>query len=289
MQKILLLGAAGMLGTALVKEASLRNDFALCPADITDTEIKLDITDSVALQKIIEKTKPDIVINCVAIIDHKLCDSDPGLAYRVNARPSAILAQMANTYGFKLVYISTDGYFHGDKDKKHPESAPVTLLNEYARTKYCGEVFTQSAKKHLVIRTNIIGFKKAGGATFAQWVINSLQKQEKMTLFEDYYTSSITVSRFAPALFDLLLKDAQGLLNLAAGEAFSKADFIRAVAAEFNLSTANTASGKVAQLESKRADSLGLDVTKAQNILNYPLPSLKEVVKKLKEDYHETR
>ncbi len=55
--------------------------------------------------------------------------------------------------------ISTDHYFCGQGDLKHDESAPVTLLNEYARTKYAGEAFALTNPEACVIRTNVVGFR----------------------------------------------------------------------------------------------------------------------------------
>ena len=86
-------------------------------------------------------------------------------------------------------------------------------------------------------------------------------------------------------MFDILEKDVSGIINLASAQVFSKKQFIEAVAEVFNFSLDNTSVGKVSSLSSKRANSLGLDVSKAESILGYKLPTLQEVILQLKKDY----
>lgn len=288
MSKILLLGSTGLLGQALYKEAKKRN-FEIIGVAHSNADINMDITDDVALSELIKVQNPDVVINTCAIVNHQICDNDKKLAYEVNARPSAILANLADELGFYYIFISTDGYYNGDNDAKHNPDDKIWLLNEYARTKFAGEKFALTNKNALVLRTNIVGFRgRKDQPTFLEWVINSLKSCSEMTLFDDYFTSSITVTQFSKALFDLLPKKPFGILNLASSEVSSKEKFIKEVASalDFDLSKAKT--GSVKDLNtSKRADSLGLDVSKAENLLGYKLPDLKEVVSQIKKEYDE--
>lgn len=286
MSKILLLGSTGLLGQALNKEAKKRN-LNIVGVAHSNADYNLDITNDKELSLLIKEQSPDIIINTCAIVNHKLCDEDTKLAYDVNARPSAILSNLADEMGFYYIFISTDGYYNGDKDKKHSVNDKIWLLNEYARTKYAGECLTLTNKNALVIRTNIIGFKgRENQPTFLEWVINSLKEQAEMTLFDDYFTSSITVTQFSKALFDLIEKKPAGVLNLASSQVSSKKEFIEEVAKELNFSLSNAKTGSVSSLTtSRRADSLGLDVSETEKLLGYNLPNLKAVVEQIKEEY----
>ena len=115
----------------------------------------------------------------------------------------------------------------------------------------------------------------------------SLKKQDEMTLFDDYFTSSISVAQFSKALLDLIEKNACGLYNLASSQVSSKKDFIEKTAEIFNFKLTNAKTGSVNQLSSKRADSLGLNVEKSEQILGYKLPNLTEVIQQLKAEYDE--
>ena len=108
-----------------------------------------------------------------------------------------------------------------------------------------------------------------------------------MTLFEDYYTSPISVKLFSKSLLDLIENEAEGLYNLASSEVSSKKQFIEKLAQVFNIELKNVTNGSVTELKSKRANSLGLDVNKAETILGYKLPNLSEVIQQLKEEYDE--
>ena len=284
--KIAILGSTGLLGSALKKEA-LTRDYEIIGIARLNSDINFDITDSSALTEFVKKNSFDVIINTCAIVNHSFCDNNPEAAYCTNARPNSILADLSKELGFKLVFISTDGYFCGDRDKKHDEASEVKLLNEYARTKYAGECFTLTNPNSLVVRTNIIGFKGAQQPTFLEWVINSLKNKEKMTLFDDYFTSSITVTQFSKALFDLLHKNPTGILNLASSEVFSKEKFITSLSEALGMPLTEPKIGSVSQLVSKRADSLGLDVSKAERLLGYRLPDLDAVIKQIKEEFNE--
>ena len=283
--KVLVLGSTGLLGQALIKEIKKRK-FNYVGVALKNADINVDITDDDRLCECINTTRPDVLINTCAIVNHKICDDDILAAYKVNARPSSILVKLAKEYNFKYVYISTDGYFVDDRDKAHDENAPMTFLNEYARTKFLGEAFSLTDENALVIRTNIVGFRGVPQMpTFVEWAIQMLKNGEKMTLFDDYFTSSISVALFSKALFDLILKDINGRINLASSSVSSKKEFIEELAKQFSFSLSNTKTGSVSSLSSKRADSLGLDVSKAERILGYKLPNLQAVIAQLKEEY----
>lgn len=285
--KVVILGGTGLLGQALVKECRYRNYKNIAVAR-EKADVCFDITDDEALENLIKNSNPDVVINTVAIVNHKFCNENPREAYLVNSRPNSILANLSKIYNFKFVYISTDGYFCGDKDLKHCEdNCNIKLLNEYARTKFCGEIFSLTDKNTLVVRTNIVGFRhKKNSQTFVEWVVDCLRNNKDMTLFEDYYISSISVSQFSKILFDILAFNPTGIFNIASSEVFSKKDFIENLAIEFGYSLKNARIGKLSEFFSvQRADSLGLDVTKVECLLKYKLPTLKEVIIQLKKEF----
>lgn len=283
-KKICILGATGLLGKTLYNQYK-KKGYIVVGCARKNTDVCFDISNDIKLTEFLNDYKFDIVINTVAIVNHDYCEKNPETAYMINARPSAILAQLSKVLNFKYVYISTDGYFTNNKNKKHDEQHAINLLNEYARTKYIGEQFTLTSKNSLVIRTNIVGFKQGDNQTFVEWAISTIKNKENLVLFNDYYTSSISVKLFSECLIDLINKQAVGLYNLASSEVSSKKEFIEQMAKIFELELTNTKIGTVDSLTSKRANSLGLDVTKAETILQYKLPSLKEILIQLKEEY----
>jgi dTDP-4-dehydrorhamnose reductase len=286
--KVLILGSTGMLGRALVNEAQRRN-FIVFGAALRDADFCFDVVNDIDLVQTVQKVRPDIIINTIAIIDHELCEKNPSLAYMVNARPISVIAHEAKKIGAYVVHVSTDHYFSGHGCRAHTESDPVELLNEYARSKYVAETLALTYINMLVVRTNIVGFRyEKDKPTFVEWVINSLQNQSAIALFDDYYTSSIDVHQCSVALFDLIQKRQTGLLNVASSQISSKKEFIQDLAAQLGFDTSRLPTKSVKTINgAKRAESLGLDVTRAEFALGYALPNCQKVIESIVKEYRE--
>jgi dTDP-4-dehydrorhamnose reductase len=287
--KLLIFGATGMLGQALMKEAK-RREFDVVGVARDRADINLDLLDDRAVGEAIEAIAPDIIINTVAIVNLLACENDPGLAYRTNARAVGILAEYSHQKEIYCVQISTDHYFTGDGNIPHNENSPVYLVNEYARTKYLGECLALTYQNTLIIRTNIIGFRgHKNKPTFMEWVLETIATDSPMVMFADFFTSSLDVTHFAIALFDLLEKQPRGLLNLASREVFSKQSLIEALTADLGISLSRAKVGSVRELSDRirRAESLGLDTTRVEKILGYRLPTMSEVVTEIVKEYKE--
>lgn len=287
--KVLVIGATGLLGNAIVHVGKQRGNDIIGMAR-RGTQCSVDLGMPEQLIETVTAIRPDVVVNAAAIVSLGACESDPGTAYCINGRPSSILSQLSGVIGFKLVYVSTDHYYCGDGPLSHDEASPITLVNEYARTKYIGESFTALAAGSLVLRTNIVGHRwREGAPAFAEWVIGALTRREPLTLFDDVFTSSIHVDVFAEAMFDMLAKNAAGTYNLASSEVSSKRDFVLALADQLGIDPdwATTGSGKA--LAPPRANSMGLAVGKAEALLGYRLPGLKETVSRLAQEWRRGR
>ncbi|WP_027402558.1 SDR family oxidoreductase [Aphanizomenon flos-aquae] len=286
--KILVLGSTGMLGQALIKE-SLNRKFKVTGIAREKSDLCCDIANDKSLIEAITSISPDIIINTVAIVNLKICEEQPSLAYLINARPVAILSQMAHQKDIRLVQISTDHYYTGDQNYQHNENDPINLINEYARTKYIAEQFALVNPQSLVVRTNIVGFRhRINNPTFIEWVLDSLCKKSPMALFNDFFTSSIDVASFAKILFDVLEQKYSGVLNIANKEVFSKKIFIEAIANELGYSLENTKTSSMLDLgEIPRGESLGLNVSKVEQLLGYNLPTMDQVIRNLITTYRE--
>lgn len=273
-----------MLGQELTRYLSnLGNDVVGVARENAD--YNFDVADDEKLLNCFETEKPDVIINSVAIVNLNECESEKGKAYIVNSRPAGIISNYCLENDIYFIQISTDHYYYGDADKKHLETDEISLLNEYARTKYLAEVLTLTNPHSLVIRTNIVGFRCGKNATFVEWALNSLKSQEKINVFEDYYTSSIDVHNFSRILYDFIEDKPSGIYNIASSETFSKKDFIFSLADSFNLSHSNCYPSKINNDGLIRATSLGLNICKVENAVGYKLPTLKEVTDSLKESY----
>ncbi len=285
----MVLGATGMLGQALMAVGRARG-LPMLGAARAGAERAVELEDAEALSALVAEVVPAAILNAAALTDLAACEREPGRAYGVNARCVAVLAEAARACGAWLVQISTDHYFTGDEDSRHGEDSPVRLLNEYARGKHAAEGFALTCPGALVLRTNIVGFRGHGTPTFVEWILGEFAQGRTIRAFEDYFVSSMTVGQFAAALFDLLPMRPAGVLNLASREVFSKRRFIEAVRDGLLGGAGRVEGASVRTLPgARRAESLGLDVSRAEALLGRPLPTLAEVVADLAAAYEERK
>lgn len=284
MTKILILGATGLAGQAVTR-ACLQRGHDVRTASRSGSPEQVDISDAADLGRLLEASTFDVLINCAALVDIDACEKDRWNGWKTNALPMAAMSEWANKTGARLVHISTDHYYNDGGAAPHAETQPVTFANAYARQKFAGECFALNAQEALVVRTNIVGFRRWERATFAEWAFDLIEHDRPATLFSDAYTSSIDVGTFAGALLDLIEKRASGLINLAAGEVYSKYDFVWEIAGQLGRPLTRQTVGSVSSLRVKRASCLGLDVRKAEALLGHRLPTLREVAGSLVSEY----
>lgn len=283
---VLVFGATGMLGQAVLKEARLRGLHAIGAARRSG-DIQVDVRNGDAVVAAIREARPDFIVNCAAITDLNACEAGPGDAYLVNARAASYMASAANQLGVRYIHVSTDHFFTGDGAAKHDEQAPVTLVNEYARTKFAGEFFAATARNHLIVRTSVTGLRGwAERPTFIEWAFDAITSGAPMTLFHDFFTSTIDARALAAIMMDLAnLPQAQGIINVGARNIVSKRAFLRRFAHALGYSLDAAPSASVMSLTPRRAESLGLDVAHAEALLGRSLPEVDEVVLSLAREF----
>lgn len=116
MLKLRIVGSESQVGKAILSVLDPMEPEVLC----TDKEA-LDITETEAVRSYGEINRPDIIINCAAITDTKLCEAEPELAYRVNALGARNLSLVARKHNAKIVQLSTDDVFNGHHTKPYTE------------------------------------------------------------------------------------------------------------------------------------------------------------------------
>lgn len=288
--KVLLLGASGMLGQAIASEFRQHGDIDLVSVAQSRGDVRFDLADASALNGCLHQVAPDVIINAAAMVNLAACEQDAGRAYLVNARPSSVLSEYCREHDAYHVYVSTDHYFCHDGRKKHAEGHPVRLVNEYARSKYLGECLARLSPRHLILRTNIVGFRNTPGRpTFVEWVIGCLQQHAQMTLFTDFYTSSLDVRNFSRILLLCLGQGLTGTYHLASCDVSSKKEFILQLAEALGFAPDYVDGRMASGTDVPRADSLGLDVSKLEAALGIRMPDRKCVIDSLAAEYWEGR
>src|SRR3989338_1141605 len=155
MKKLLVTGGSGLLGAAIVYE--LHKYFEVYATyhnnQITSKHascIKLDLTNKDEAERLIEKIKPDIIIHTAAMTDVDLCELKPELAKKINVGATEHIANACKKEGIKLVHISTDYVFDGEKGN-YKESDRMNPVDIYAKTKAEAEGLVKCVKAALII------------------------------------------------------------------------------------------------------------------------------------------
>ena len=147
--KLLITGAAGQLGQALV-QAGARQGWEVAATDLPD----LDITDPQAVQGELSRQRPEVVVNAAAATRVDDLESDPDEALRVNALGPRNLAVACRRLGVKLIHLSTDYVFDGAKPGPYVEWDATGPLSVYGRSKLLGEEWVrQQCPDHFIVRT----------------------------------------------------------------------------------------------------------------------------------------
>jgi perosamine synthetase len=282
-RKILIVGASGTLGSswlAQISRSSEHTAIAHCVTRAIDwfdgQKVVLDLISPGAIKKLIDQTKPDLVINASGATSVDLCEDRPSWAYALNETLPRQLAQQCVAHGCRLVHISTDHIF-GCGSGPFAESESPSPINTYGKSKRAGEVAVlEEAPESLIIRTNFFASPRDGDSTFISWLISGLEKNESRNLFHDVYFTPIFVDTLIFHVHALLESDCSGLINVGGPEQLSKFEFGKRVARAFGYTTENIFPVSIEDVRDlcRRPNHMGLACSKLKSTLMVDLPTL---------------
>jgi dTDP-4-dehydrorhamnose reductase len=232
--RILVTGASGLLGLNLALEAagSAKGEhkvYGQVNRHGLDTRaftvLKEDLLAPGAVERLLEATRPDRVIHCAALAIVDACEADPGLAAELNTELPRRLAEHVARGGARLVQISTDAVFDGQRGG-YTEADRPNPLSVYARTKLAGELAVAAADPTaLIARVNLFGWSMSGKRSLAEWFFNNLSAGKQVLGFTDVYFCPLLANDLAHVLLKMLAKGLSGLYHVVSNECLSKYEF----------------------------------------------------------------
>jgi dTDP-4-dehydrorhamnose reductase len=211
MKQILVVGAKGMLGRDLMEvlRSSLPRD-EVVGWDIEEIDIRKE---EETLTKI-EKLRPEIVVHIAAYTDVDGCESNREKAFSVNGEGTKHVALAASKCGAKMVYLSTDYVFDGEKREPYLESDSPRPLNVYGHSKLKGEEYVQTLMKDfLIIRTQwLYGLF---GKNFVSSILQQAREKSALSIVDDQTGSPTYAVDLAKAISGLIQFDARGIFHVA--------------------------------------------------------------------------
>ena len=187
--------------------------------------VDLDLGSVAGLCQIIRALRINLVIHSAAITNVEFCEKNPDIAHKVNVVYSENVAQACAECGVKMVHISTDHIFSGEKSYVSEEEI-VVPVNVYGATKAEAELrVTLRNAEALIVRTNFFGWGTSYRKSFSDWIINSLRSQSTTNLFDDVYFTPIYTYDLINAIKNILMLNYSGVINIVSRERISKYDF----------------------------------------------------------------
>ncbi|MEO6846576.1 MAG: dTDP-4-dehydrorhamnose reductase [Chthoniobacterales bacterium] len=184
--RVWVLGSRGRLGGALLRKWADKFDVrGLSRADF-------DFEDTNQLQQTLEAGDFDWIINCAAMTNVDACESEIGLAQKINVTVPQILAEVCTKKSARLIHVSTDYVFDGTQTTPYRETDDAKPLGIYGRTKLAGELSVLTVSPdHAVMRVSwLFGPEKP---SFVDAMIQQAQTKEEVSAIDDK-TSSPTFS-----------------------------------------------------------------------------------------------
>lgn len=207
---VLIIGGSGMLGSQCVDFFSSIdgiNTYCTCRNKNKYLEIleaksnlkvfsHINVLDINSVEKVVDQTSPDIVINCAGAIKQKDIGINPVDAISINGLFPHQLVNFANKFNFKLILVSTDCVFNGENGQ-YTEDDYSDCLDIYGKSKFIGEVHNQS--NVLTIRTSIIGIEVDSSLSLLSWF---LKQKDPIKGFNKAIYSGVPTSYLAQFIYN---------------------------------------------------------------------------------------
>ena len=220
--KVLVTGAAGQVGKALIASAPERWDVeGLTRADC-------DLADEGALDTLLRAKRPDLVINAAAYTAVDIAESEPERARLVNADAVSAIAQALGHTGGRLVHVSTDFVFDGTGSAPYRPDAPRNPLSVYGATKAAGE--DAAGPDAIVCRTSWV--YAPGGSNFVRTMLHLMTERDELRVVDDQVGSPTSAAGLAATLWALADKGRPGIYHHRDAGVASWYDFAVAIAEE---------------------------------------------------------
>lgn len=205
--RVLVTGANGQLGLELTSWLLLHGHEVLALA-----KKELDISDAAAVERTMEEHEPELVVNAAAYTNVDGCETEPELAYAVNALGPRNLAQSCEQRGCELLHVSTNYVFDGRREEPYEPFDSPAPVSAYGRTKLAGEEYV----KHLSTRWYIV--RSAGvygdGHNFVRTMLRVGRERDSLKVKDDEFIAPTYARDLAEGIAGLVDSRLYGLYHV---------------------------------------------------------------------------
>jgi dTDP-4-dehydrorhamnose reductase len=227
--KILVTGAGGMLGQALVPCLESRgHEVTGLPKE------ELDVTNYQEVVSVLGKAKPELVVHCAAFTKVDQAESEPGLAYHINGYGTENLAVMCNTLNVPMLYVSSDYVFDGEQKTPYVPWDPTRPLSIYGKSKLSGEKAIQRhLHKFYIVRTSWL--YGPNGKNFVDTILSMAEERKTLRVVSDQFGSPTCTLSLSELISDLVETGRWGVYHATDDGVTNWYEFAKAIVAGKNV------------------------------------------------------
>lgn len=268
--KVLILGSTGLIGHQVYNYLEENSNYELVNISyrkkLNENSILLDARDEEKFIKTIEVIRPNIIINCIGILINN-ANKNPENAIYINAYMPHRLMKLSNDIDAKLIHISTDCVFSGQKKGPYIETDEKDGKDTYAKSKGLGEVIND---RHLTLRTSVVGPElKTDGEELFHWF---MMQKGTVNGYTKAIWSGVTTLELARAVKWAIEENITGLHHVTNNTSINKNDLL-------NLFKKYTKKNiEIIAIDGKEVDKSFINTRKK---MNYTIPSYDEMIRNM--------
>jgi dTDP-4-dehydrorhamnose reductase len=282
---LLVLGATGLLGTAIVPVLRARAMRVVGLSRGAEGLDSVDLSAEGRFEHHLRRVRPDAVLNLVALADVDACQRDPGFARRMNAELPGKFARACEASEVPFVHISTDMVYDGPGPHGEGQVSPC---NTYALTKLEGEREVAEAGG-CVLRTNFFGRSRGGTRrSFSDWIVQGIREGRDLPLLSDVLFSPLSMASLGGVLAMVLERPRRGeVLNLGSRDGTTKREFALALGEACALGPLREHPVRLAELrlEAPRPTDMRMHVARFEEAYGVRLPTLRTEIETASKEY----
>ncbi len=279
MSRIFITGGTGYLGAALVRQAAAAGHavaasyFSQAPPSPSPAAwAPLDVREALAVEELVEHIRPDVVIHTAFV------QSGPELM-AITAEGAGHVARAAALVGARLIHMSSDVIFDGEREGAYTEDDPPAPISDYGRAKAAAEALVAQAHPGAaIVRTSLIyGFNPID--RISRFALDVAEGRNEARLFSDEYRCPVYVEDLAAALLELADLSYSGVLNIAGAERVSRYELGQLIARAWGVDPSGLTPALSAESPVRRPRNCTLSIDRAAALLRTRLRGIREVLR----------
>jgi dTDP-4-dehydrorhamnose reductase len=275
--KLLVTGGTGYLGSEVLRQASERGWDVVAtylsrrPDDTSVAFVALDVRDQTAVDGLFADVRPDAVIHAA------YRQSGPDL-WATTAEGASVVARAARRVGARLIHMSTDALFDGEREGAYIEQDVPSPITPYGEAKAAAErLVAEAYPQALIVRTSLL-YGGAAPGMHERLILDAAEGRVDLAFYRDELRCPVAVGDLAAALLELVPVELAGPLHLAGADVVSRYDFACLVVGALGGSVERLRAGLSVESGLRRPRNCALDCSRAQNLLQTWLRGVYEVL-----------